>query len=66
MPGASWILALLFASLLLAARPIRQLAFEEFVNWLLFVGLGAALIATFPSPRRQGTVVKWSSTGADQ
>lgn len=66
VPGASWILALLFASLLLAARPIRQLAFEEFVNWLLFVGLAAALIATFPSPRRQGTVVKWSSAGADQ
>ena len=52
VPRASWILALLFASLLLAARPVDELSFEEFVNWFLFVGLGAAMVATIPYPRR--------------
>lgn len=52
MPLAAWGLAAALTSLLLAARPRDDLAAEEFVNWLLFVYLGAVLVATVELPPR--------------
>ncbi len=60
MPLASWGLAALLTSLLLAARPSEDLAVEEIVNWFLFAYLGAVLVATFRPPRRFADV--WSRT----
>ena len=51
VPLASWGLAALLSSLILAARPTYDLAAEEIVNLLLFVYLAAALVATFHLPR---------------
>jgi len=54
---ASLTLAALMTSLLLAARPVYDLAAEEVVNWALFVALGAGLFATVVPPRRHGRAV---------
>jgi drug/metabolite transporter superfamily protein YnfA len=50
VPAARWALVVLVAALWLAAREPTRFPFEEGLNWILFVYLVAALVATSPRP----------------